>query len=218
MKKENGFVRKWLLNGSMAAALVASLAIFVVMLQIEKNTLAQYERVLVYTAAKEIPEGQLVTEENYKDYFEETLLDKRSIPPTAIREVSQINGLVAKNGIDEGVFLTLGMFETLNEITAGMKEPVIVGLKAEDLYQVAGGILRAGDRIHIYSVDEEGAAALVWEDVFIQSVFDQTGVIVANDDEETAVQRINVYLDKSNVEKFYSELASQTLRVAKAEE
>lgn len=40
-----------------------------------------------------------------------------------------------------------------------MEDPVIAGCKADDLYQIVGGVLRAGDRINIYQVDEQAAKA-----------------------------------------------------------
>ena len=110
------------------------------------------------------------------------------------------------------------MFEKLNDITAQMSEPVVAGLRADDLYQVVGGVLRAGDRIHIYRVNEEGEAVLAWENVYIQGVFDQSGTTISNDDRNTAAQRINVYLDKKMVEAFYSWLNAGTLRIVKRED
>lgn len=209
--------KKWLLNGSMAAALVAAVAVFLVMLEIEKNVLEDYEKAAICVAVREIPEGQIITEENYKDYFQECMLDAACIPEAAVTDINRIEGLVARTVIEEGTFLMEGMFETLNDITAGMENPVVAGLKAEDLYQMVGGVLRVGDRIHIYRVDGEGKAVLVWEDVFVQGVFDQAGTAIANEDKTMAAQRINVYLDKSAVEEFYSGLTAGTLRIVKAD-
>ena len=50
--------------GGMLAALVAAVAVFTVMLQLEKNVLTSYEKGTVYTAAVEIPRGQVITQEN----------------------------------------------------------------------------------------------------------------------------------------------------------
>ena len=214
-EKQSKWNWKWFLNGSMIAALVAAVAVFMVMLQMEKNLLTQYERGMIYVASVEIPEGQLITEDNYMEYFEEMSLDKSCIPESALYDISQVQGLVAGQDIERGVLLTEGMFEQMNHVLEGMSEPVIAGLKAEDLYQVVGGILRSGDRIHIYSVEEDNTAKLVWENVFVENVFDQSGRSIANSDEETAVQRMNVYLDKGDVSRFYEELAAGSLRVVK---
>lgn len=203
-------------TGGVVAALVAAVAVFAVMLQLEKGMLTKYEKGTVYVAAVEIPKGQLVTAENLSLYFQEKPLDKSCIPESALCSPERVTGLAAVFDIKPGVILVTGMFETLDDVLKGMKEPVVAGFKAEDLYQVAGGVLRAGDRIHIYSVSEEGEAVLVWDDVYVQEVFDQTGARIVNGDIVTAAQRINIYLDKKDVEAFYSELASGTLRVVRA--
>ncbi len=201
--------------GGVVAALVAAVAVFGAMLQLEKSTLTKYERGTVYVAAVKIPRGQLITEENMSLYFQEKSLEKSVIPESAICSPEQAAGLTAVFDIEPGVLLSGGMFETMDDVLRDMAEPVVAGFKAEDIYQVAGGVLRAGDRIHIYAVSEDRQATLVWDNVYVQEVFDQGGTRIANGDTVTAAQRINVYLDKKDVETFYSELASGTLRAVK---
>lgn len=201
--------------GGMAAALVAATAVFVVFIQMEKSVLAQYEKGIICAAVTEIPKGQIITQENCHKYFEEKEMDKNCIPETALTSAEEVKGLYAAYDIDRGAFLTKGMFEPLEEVVCGMPEPVIAGFKADDIYQVVGGVLRAGDRIHIYTVSETGQTELFWDDVFIEEVFDQTGAVIGNDDRTTAAQRINVYLDKADIEAFYNSLANGSLRVVK---
>ena len=213
MKKKSH--KAWLLNGSMIAAFIAAVIVFVVMLQLEKNVLTQYERGAIIVATKEIPKGMMITEDNAEEYFEQREMEKSCIPPTALQDMKQVQGLVPVYFIEKGVLLTKGMFEDFQQITSEMKKPVIAGFKAEDMYQLVGGTLRPGDRIHIYSVDKEGIATLIWSDVFVQQVFDSTGKEIASSDCTTAAQRVNVYLDKSDVERFYSELTVGSLRAVK---
>lgn len=138
------------------------------------------------------------------------------IPEHAALMPEELEGRMTVFGVDSGTVMTAGMFCDVNEMTKGMEEPVIAGLKADDLYQVAGGVLRAGDRIHVYSVSENHEVNLIWENLFVQEVFDQTGKQIQSGDTATSAQRINVYLDRADVGKFYSELATGTLRVVKA--
>lgn len=201
-------------TGGIIAALISAVAVFAVMVQMEKNILTQYEKGTIYVSTTEIPRGEIVTEDNYTKFFVQQQLDSSCIPPTALRSPDQIRGLVAKTDIEKGVLLTTGMFEPLEEVLAAMEKPVIAGFKAEDLYQVVSGVLRSGDRVNIYSVKEEGVI-LVWQDIFVQQVFDASGVAIASGDTVTAAQRINVYLDQADVEQFYGELASGSLRVVK---
>lgn len=201
--------------GSIIAALVAAVVIFAVMMQMEQNMLTQYEKGSILLAAENIPKGQLITLENYGTYFKEAELDKNCIPVTALTSVEQLQDMVASADIDEGTLLTKGMFETIDEITGDMQNPVIAGFKAEDLYQVVGGVLRTGDRIHIYYVTEEGETVINWRNVFVQQVFDNAGNSIVSGDKQTAAQRINIYLDQADVERFYSGLATGSLRVVK---
>ncbi len=201
-------------TGGIIAALLSAVVVFAVMVQMEKNILTQYEKGTIYVAAAEIPKGELVTEGNYTRYFVQRQLDRSCIPPSAISSPEQIGGLVAKTDIEPGVLLTTGMFESVDEVLEAMDKPVIAGFKAEDLYQVVSGVLRSGDRVNIYSVKEE-EVTLVWQDVFVQQVFDASGTAIAGGDTSTAAQRINVYLNQEDVEKFYGELAAGSLRVVK---
>lgn len=213
MRKKTVMSKIW--TGSIIAALAVSVGIFAAMLQFEKKVLGEYERGRIYTAAREIPEGQVISEENCEIYLTLQELDKNCIPETALQDSAEISGLVADRRIEEGVLLTTGMFERQNEITAHMRQPVIAGFKADDLYQVAGGVLRAGDRIHIYTVSETGEAGLVWENIYVEEVFDSGGKVIESGNQDTAAQRVNIYLDKPDVERFYTELARGTLRVVK---
>ncbi len=206
---------KWKL-GVCITAFTAAVSIFIILLQIEKNALAQYEKGLVYIAAETIPEGAVVTEENCEKYFELVETDKILIPASALTDYNQLLGLVAKYDVEKGTLLSSGMFQPLNEVLRDMKEPVIAGLKADDLFQVAGGVLRAGDRIHIFNINAEGKAELCWEEVYVESVFDQAGKEISNGDKTASAQRINVYMEKDDVEVFYSKLFGGSLRVVKA--
>lgn len=201
-------------TGGTIAALVAAAAVFVCMVQMEKSILTQYEKGVIYTAASAIYKGQMITEDNYREYFAVKELDKTCIPPTALSAPEQLYGLAAVYDIDQGVMLTAGMFESMEDIRGGLNDPVIVGFKAEDICQVAGGVLRAGDRIHIYYVRDQ-EAVLAWESVYVQQVFDISGKNIEAADKTTAAQRLNIYLDKKDIETFYTDLASGSLRAVK---
>lgn len=208
---------KKILPGVIVVGLIISMIIYAVLLNAEKNALADYEKGTIYVAIKEIPQGQMIQEDNYTEYFRSEYIDVKVIPPTAVTDQQAVHGLIAKYSIEPGTLITQGMFRPLSDILKHMEKPVIAGFKADDLYQVVGGVLRAGDRIHIYKVDEEtGEAITIWEDIFIQAAFDQSGLEIGNADPITAAQRINVYLDKDDVENFYTELATGSLRVALA--
>lgn len=206
--------RIWLI--SIITAFIAAISVFVIMMQMEHNMLSQYEKGTILIATETIPKGQMISEENRTRYFAEAEVDKQCIPKTALCSWEQVVEMVPRTDIEKGVLLTSGMFETMEDVTIDMQFPVIAGFKAEDLYQVVGGILRAGDRIHIYGITEQGEVRLNWENVFVHQVFDNGGGCIDGGDRQTPAQRINICLERKNVESFYSELATGTLRVVKA--
>lgn len=213
-KKQKKYDRARVKVGAGIAGIVAAVAVFVVLLQMEKNVMEQYEKAYVYVAAGEIPKGNLITADNYVQYLKLMEMETRNIPDTALQSVDELVGLSAVFDVEKGVILTSGMFESREDILGSMEEPVIAGFKADDMYQVAGGVLRAGDRIHIYTVAGDDAV-LAWESIYVQQVFDAAGESISGDDDTSIAQRINVYLDKNQVEAFYSGLAAGALRVVK---
>ena len=215
MKKDGKYMSSKLWMGSIVAALITSIGIFGLLLHMEKQALAEYEKETVCVAVKTIPKGLKLSQNNWAEYMEQVELVKSLVPPTAVKTWEDVVECVACEEIEMGVFLTRGMFETFSQITSGMEQPVIAGFKAEDLYQVAGGILRAGDRIHIYTVPEDGAAELVWDNVYVEQAFDGAGNLISVDNRTSPAQRVNVYLDAADVEYFYTELAGGALRVVK---
>lgn len=201
--------------GSVLAALIAAVAVFFIMLEMEKSMLMQYEKRDGYIATKKIPKGTLITQESYGEYFERKELDADVVGPSTVCSPDQIVEGMPVYDIDKGTVITMGMFASVNNIAGAMEEPVIVGCKADDLYQMVGGVLRAGDRIHIYGVSDEGRVELLWNHVYVQQVFDNTGTTIQPGDEESSAQRLNLYMDKQDVEEFYSGLATGSLRVVK---
>lgn len=199
----------------MVAAFIAAAGIYIALIEIEKNALRIYEREPVYVAAAEIPKGMVITEHNALDFLTVAEMEKKMVPKNALKSLDGIKGLAATYSISQGTSLTTDMFQTYEQITSQMDQPVIVGLKAEDLYQVVGGVLRQGDKIHIYTVSEDGTASLNWKDIYVQQVFDNSGNPVDAAAPAASAPRINIYLDAENVELFYSELERGSLRVVK---
>ena len=214
------------------ASLLVAAIVYVVLLNVEKKALTDFEKGAVYVSAKPIPKGFLITAENADEYFVQTEMDKTLIPEAAVSSPEDLDGLVSAFAMDQGTLVTRGMFIAVSDITKDMEQPVIAGFKAEDLYQVVGGVLRAGDRINIYQVEDDksrtsgieesgwtespaSAASLVWGNVFVQDVFDSAGEVIDAADRTTPAQRINIYMDDRNIAEFYAALAQGSLRVVK---
>lgn len=206
-------------NGSILAAFIAAAAVFIIMLQAEKKVLAEYEKITVCVTIDDLPKGESITEDNILNYVQTVEIDRKIVPDTAIKNMDEITGRIAVHRIEKGSVVTRGMLESEEQITGEMEEAVIAGFRAEDLYQAVGGVLRAGDRIHIYCIDKEETAKEkpVWKNLFVQQVFDQNGNAIDSGDTTTPAQRINVYMDNGKVDDFteiWQKDRSESLRSA----
>ena len=219
MQKKEKTGKKNILPKATLAALLASVIIFCVMLNVEKHAMEAYEKGRVLVAAEEIAKGVVLTPENIGAYFVEKEVEKSFIPQAAVVDAEQLYHKMTVSKLDKGTLIMESMLRDLDKMIQDMTEPVIAGFKAEDLYQVVSGTLRSGDRIHIYTVDAETKSTYpIWENVFISEVFDGSGGPIGANDTVTAAQRINILMEKENVEQFYSELALGSLRAVKVVE
>ncbi|MBQ7918950.1 MAG: SAF domain-containing protein [Lachnospiraceae bacterium] len=209
-------MKKRILPITILIALLASIVTFVVLLNMEKNMLNDYERGPVWILKEEMPAGTECTAENITRYMEPMQVDKQSIPDKYIEDLNVLAGLRSVITLPKGSILTEAMFTGERDDIAEMDAPVIAGCKAEDLYQLVSGSLRKGDMINLYTVnEEEGQTSLLWENVRVYEVFDSAGKSIAVTDEETAAARINILLEKEYAERFYTELNNGSLRVVK---
>ena len=223
MKKDKK--ERSILPGVIIVSLLVAVIVYAVMLNAEKTALSDYEKGTVYVTTKPVPKGTMIT----ADYITQKEVDKSLIPSGAVSNPENLTELISVYAVDQGSIITTGMFTAVNDITKDMTQPVVAGFKADDLYQVVGGVLRSGDRINIYQVNENAnkgdtsqslassdtAASLVWGNVFVQEVFDSAGAVISTSDSTTPAQRVNIYMDNDNVAAFYAALAQGSLRVVK---
>lgn len=212
MKKE----KRNILPGAALAALAAAIIVYCIMLNVEKNAMTAYEKGTVLVASSDIAGGTVFTAENMDSYITEKELDKSMIPKAAITQRELLEQQMAVGNLNQGAVITEAMLTDLDQVLKEMREPVMAGFKADDLYQVVSGTLRNGDRIHIYTVEPEtGNTYLIWDNIFVREVFDGSGAAIAPEDTVTAAQRVNILMEKESIEQFYSELATGSLRVVK---
>lgn len=204
----------WL--GGILAAFTAALISYVALLNVEKNVLSAYEKAECWVLAEALEKGTEITADMAALVFKRAEVDVQHIPQGAVTDPYMLTGSQAAITIPQGSIVTSAMFTELEGYRESMEKPVIAGCKAEDLYQLVSGTLRSGDRIHIYTVDEElGDAYLIWDNVMVYQTFDSGGNLIPPQDTVSAAARINVLLEEGNAELFYSELYKGSLRVVK---
>lgn len=206
--KKNGAIT----SGLAVTAFIAALIIFALLLYTEKKVIASEEKISVCVATSEIPDGTEINILNYKEYFSMHDIYISAVPDGALTSIEALYDKTAEYSITEGTVITDGMFRMSNIGSRGMNNPVLVGFKVEDIYQAVGGILRSGDYVHIYVVDEDGEAVLRWRNVCIEYAFDNSGNILARTDEGKAM-RFDAFFEMRDVKEFYEYLDSGKIRI-----
>ncbi len=198
------------------AAFVAAAAVYGILLYLERQALAPYAREAVWVAARPIPRGSRLSSPYLEDWVREVRMEASMIPKGAVREKSDLEGRILAWDLGEGMVVGHECLLDGEDMTAGMEHPVLAGFRAEDLYQAVGGVLRSGDRVHIYALDREsGIEQGVWENVYVCQVFDQQGKEILDADGGKPAGRINILLEKRDAPLFYEAILQGELCVVK---
>lgn len=218
MNKSEGRKRSFW-PGVILVAFIAAMVTFLVMLQIEKNALSEYEKVTVWCTKSEIKKGTEITLQNWSQYFGQMEIDKSKVPGKWIVLPEEIVGQQTGISLPAGAVLFTDMFVDVEKHVEQLHNPVVAGCKAEDLFQMVSGVLRKGDMVHIYTVDEElKQTYLLWENVPVYQVFDAAGNVIDSADSLTPAARVNLLLEKGRAEQFYNELNNGSLRLVQVKE
>lgn len=218
-EKKESVIFVTLIMGFIVAAII-----FIVLLNIEKNTIANYERSEAVVAKKDIPYGLIIDEKNVNDYFQIKEYEKDMLPSGVCVDAKALVGMVMESDVNKDSIITSSMYQELTDTVIKDHNMVKASFEAEKLSQVVNGTLRPGDKITIaayeegdelYGIEDKYTTKNVWDDVFVYEVFDSTGVKIPVDDDKTAAQLITVLINKEDMQEFYLGLNTSTLQVIK---
>lgn len=210
MKNKNKTQTKY---GLIIAALLTAAATFAIMTYFQRQALSDFEKKDIYVALCDIPRGTVITDENASLYLAVKSVDAGCIPESALSDAGKINGLSPVFDISEGTLLTTGMFTDADDVISEMESPVLAGFKTDDLSKAVSGVLRAGDRIDIYSSDPEtGEGRLLCSNVYVECGYDSSGNPASG---SSASVMFNVYLESKDALAFYEGLKSGYMYVVK---
>ncbi len=213
-KEKHGKKSIW--PGMILIAFVAAIGTFFLLLHIEKNALSAYEKTQVWVSKAQLVKGLEITETGWVDCFEQIEIDKNKIPANLIVHPQELIGMQTVMEIPAGSIVTSPMFSGEEAYVAGLNNPVVAGCKGDDLFQLVSGVLRKGDLVNLYTVNEElEETYLLWEKVMVYQVFDTAGNSISSEDTTTPAARVNLLLEEGYAEQFYKELSQGSLRMVK---
>lgn len=204
-------------------ALIVAVVLYFVMIHAEKTALSDYEKAPVIITKSEVPINMVITEDNVDKYFEEISFDKKFIPEDSIADKTLLYGKAPCFTMDNGTFITNGMFKNINEYINSMEDPRVAAIMVNDLSQIVGGVIRAGDTIDIYVINEKKEESMInieeekplFTNIYVYEAFDATGIKIDNDDNTSVCQMVNVLYENSEIYDFYKELAKGTVYIVK---
>lgn len=208
--------KKHILPRAILVAFSASVATFFLLLSMERNALEAYEKVIVWVTKCELAKGLEINKKSIEECFIQVEIDKDRVPGKAIENPEVLIGKRTEIAISQGTTLTEAMFSDEENFRKGMYNPIIAGCKGDDLFQLVSGVLRKGDLVHIYMVNEElGETYMLWENIMVYQAFDASGNMIASEDVITPAARVNLLLEEGYAEQFYNELNAGSLRLVK---
>lgn len=208
------FNKRRIIALSVFLALAAAVLVYINLLNAERKMLSEYEKKWIYVCTKEIHKGEKITEENVYDFFEKKEIEASVVNGLFVTNLEEIIDRKVKATLNQGTIIMKGMFEKGSE-AGRMKNPVLCGFTAKDLYMIAGGILRQGDRINIYRIEEEKGATLIKSNVYVEDVFEKGGGRIAASDSIQPASMVNVLIDESEALRFFEDVSYGEIMVVK---
>ncbi len=170
----------------------------------------------LFVSKQSVTHGTIITESNFDEFVYIINTDKKLKPDDAISEKGDIIGRTIMYDISGNTVLTESILSDENEVSALMNNPVISGIRATDISQFSGGIIRKGDYIDISIVDNiTGACSGVMNNVYVSGAYNSDGTLI--EDNNGYAMILNILIEKEHEQHLNSMLAKGTLRICKHE-
>lgn len=198
-------------------------ALYTLMLFVERVMLKDKEYAGVYVTTSSVDRETVITAENMHIYFTLQEREADSLPEGYITDLGLLDGKILCRDYVKNEVITMSGFTDIDERISGIEKPVEVSFSAGNLSQVAGGVLRAGDYINIWSVSEGAGydrSAIIAESIcqyaYVSRVFSASGEEVKSDDRDGhGATVINIIIPSEMEEKFNIALSKGTLRAGR---
>lgn len=199
-------------------SLIAAVAVFVGIIYMQKQLLAPNGMTEIVVAKEDIEENQLITEENYNNFFKIASRDSLLISSNTIKSKDEIINKVVKDVIIKGNGISEENLLDKDSMLLDIKDPVEFSIMVSDIGQVVGGTIREGDIVDIGVVNE---TTKEYEEVkrfaYVDKVLRSDGTEVKRLEEGSAIV-INIIAsneDKINIE---SKIAKGKITLAKVKD
>lgn len=186
-------------------SLFVALALFGVLLGVEKNIMSSYEKEAVVLCKADVPKGTKITKENVDQYFYMYEVDVALAKDDCVKNKESLYETVAARNISSQEIVRDGFCIKEAEIYGAYKNPVECSVTAANPGDIVSGTIRRGDRVDVAVVNKDTLAyEVVMKNVYVLDAFTTTGEKLADVNTGTAATMLTIVEDKDNYAKFCS--------------
>ena len=197
---------------------LVAVALFGVLVGVEKNLLNDYEKASVVLCKTDVPKGTKITKENVSQYFYEYEVDIALVNDTCIKDKNEVIDTVVENSLSAHEILRKDDCTKEAEIYNKFSNPVEASITATNPGDIVSGTIRRGDYVDIAVVNKDTLEYdLMLKKVYVVDAFTSTGEKVSENAEGTAATMLTVVEEKDNLAKFYSARETGNVIVTKLE-
>ena len=197
---------------------LVAMALFGVLVGVEKNLLSDYEKVSVVLCKTDVPKGTKITKENVNQYFYDYEVDVALVNDTCIKDKKEVIGTVVEKTLSAHEILRKDDCTKEAEIYNRFSNPVEASITATNPGDIVSGTIRRGDYVDIAVVNKDTLKYdLMLKKVYVVDAFTSTGEKVGEDSTGTAATMLTVVEEKDNLAKFYSARETGNVIVTKLE-
>lgn len=197
---------------------LVAVALFGVLVGVEKNLLSDYEKVSVVLCKIDVPKGTKITKENVSQYFYDYEVDIALVNDTCIKDKNEVIDTVVEKSLSAHEILRKDDCTKEAEIYNKFSNPVEASITATNPGDIVSGTIRRGDYVDIAVVNKDTLEYdLMLKKVYVVDAFTSTGEKVSENAEGTAATMLTVVEEKDNLAKFYSARETGNVIVTKLE-
>lgn len=197
---------------------LVAMALFGVLVGVEKNLLSDYEKVSVVLCKIDVPKGTKITKENVSQYFYDYEVDIALVNDTCIKDKNEVIDTVVEKSLSAHEILRKDDCTKEAEIYNKFSNPVEASITATNPGDIVSGTIRRGDYVDIAVVNKDTLEYdLMLKKVYVVDAFTSTGEKVSENAEGTAATMLTVVEEKDNLAKFYSARETGNVIVTKLE-
>ena len=197
---------------------LVAVALFGVLVGVEKNLLSDYEKVYVVLCKIDVPKGTKITKENVSQYFYDYEVDIALVNDTCIKDKNEVIDTVVEKSLSAHEILRKDDCTKEAEIYNKFSNPVEASITATNPGDIVSGTIRRGDYVDIAVVNKDTLEYdLMLKKVYVVDAFTSTGEKVSENAEGTAATMLTVVEEKDNLAKFYSARETGNVIVTKLE-